>query len=841
VALHHSVGTADELLFASECYTALTSPTRKRFSNLGIEDRNLPKLVYRFGHFEASPETGELYRRGHRVRIQELPFRVLMTLIEQRGEIVSREELAKQLWTDNTFVEFDQGLSTAVAKLRQAIGDDAANPRFVETIPRRGYRFIAPVTIESTEPAELTEPFEPSKHGLTPPLAPQSERGEPAALAVQATTGPRLRRLWQWTVAGALTILIAIAAFLFRSQLWPRAVLRTNDRVMLADFENATGNGAFDDTLMSAVRVKLDESPFFSLVSAKSVQAAISRPSRASSTPALHVSASDAQVICQTVHARAVVQGSVSPAQGGLRVRLEAKLCGGKTLAREDAFSPSMDLMLTTLGDITDRLRRDLGEPEDSLQRFSTPITMATTTSFSAFQAFAAGEKKRARGQDHETLADYKLATDLDPEFALAYARLGTIYGNENEVELSRAVYQKAFDLRSHATERERLYLTAHYYGSALGDVERAIEVYKLWRQLYPQDLIAPNNLADSYETVGQPELARLMALEAQRIDPNNAFPYAGLLQADQRLGRWDEVRAVWRDAEAKKLNNSVISRMAMFRVGVATGDDALIREQLNWASNNPREGELLMLQGWAKAAAGHLREAQTFFHQAQTIAVNNDLKEFAADVGEDLAQLEADFGKAKEARVEVGRSLELAPDALNVKAFAAMVLASAGDEKKASELEKAVRVAAPQNTIYNKMIVPITESRLSLTRSDAAIAVEQLRPVAAYDLSRVTELASIYYRAEALLAAQRGAEAEKEFERLRQLRAICPVSPYLALSELGIARSRRQAGNSQGALVAYSAFFEGWKDADVDIPILHQARAEFRSMTGDARRDMGR
>jgi DNA-binding winged helix-turn-helix (wHTH) protein/tetratricopeptide (TPR) repeat protein len=803
---------------------------------LGIEDRNLPKLVYRFGHFEASSYSGELYRRGHRVRIQELPFRVLITLIEQQGEIVSREDLARQLWTDNTFVEFDQGLSTAVTKLRQAIGDDAANPRFIETVPRRGYRFIAPVTVESSEPTESAEPSGASTKPLASPPTHPGETAEPAELALQAAISRGLPRLWKWTAAGALLVLTASAAFLFRSHLWPGEVLRANDRVMLADFENTTGNGAFDDTLMSAVRVKLDESPFLSLVPAKSVQAAISQPGGASTHPAPHVSASDAQAICRAVNARAVVQGSVSPAQGGLRVRLEAKLCGGKTLAREEAFSPSMDFMLTTLGEITDRLRRDLGEPEDSLQRFSTPITMATTTSFSAFQAFAAGEKKRARGQDHETIADYKLATDLDPEFALAYARLGTIYGNENEVELSRAVYQKAFDLRSHATERERLYLTAHYYGSALGDVERAIEVYKLWRQLYPKDLIAPNNLADSYETVGQPEQARLMAREAQRIDPNNAFPYAGLLQADQRLGRWDEARSVWRDAQARKLDNSVISRMAMFRVGVATGDDALIREQLDWASNNPRQGELLMLQGWAKAAAGHLHEAQTFFHQAQTIAVNNDLKEFAADVGIDLAQFEADFGETKEARAEVGRSLQLDPDAVNVKAFAAMVLASAGDEKKALELEKAVRAGAPQNTIYIKMIVPITESRLSLTHSDAATAVEHLRPVAPYDLSRATELASIYYRAEALLAARRGAEAEKEFQRLRQLRALCPISPYLALSELGIARSRRQAGNPEGALAAYGTFFDEWKDADMDLPVLRDAQVEFRILARDGR-----
>ena len=815
-------------------HSAQSSPW-KAILNLGIEERHSAKLVYQFGPFEAAPNTGELYRRGHRIRIQELPFRVLMTLIEQQGRIVSREELAKRLWPDNTFVEFDQGLSTAVTKLRQAIGDDAANPRFVETIPRRGYRFIAPVTIENTEPPETSETL---KQGPAPPPTSQSETDEPAALAVQAATGRRLTRQWEWTTAGVLVVLATGAALWFRSHPWHAAVLSANDRVMLADFENATGNGAFDDTLVSAVRVKLDESPFFSLVSAKSVQAAMMAQDGDSPHPAAHVSAGDAQTICQSVHARAVVQGSVSPARGGLRIQLEARLCGGDTLAKEEAFSPSPELILTTVGEMADRLRRDLGEPQDSIKRFSTPIMQATTTSFAAFQSFAAGEKKRARGQDHETIADYKLATDLDPEFALAYARLGTIYGNENEVELCRVVYQKAFDLRIHATERERLYLTAHYYGSALGNVERAIEVYKLWMQLYPQDLIAPNNLADSYETAGQPEQARSMAREAQRIAPDNAFPYAGLLEADQRLGRWDEARTVWRDAKARKLDNSVTSRMAMFQIGVATGDDALVREQIDWARNNPREGELLRLQGWAKASTGNLRQAQKFFHQAQTIAVHNDLKEFAADVGVELAQFEADFGEITQARAEVERSLQLTPSALNVKAIAAIVLASVGDDKKALELEKSVRAEAPQNTIYSKMILPIAESRRSLAHSDADAAVEQLQPVAAYDLSRVIELASIYYRAEALLAAHRGADAEKEFERLRQLRAICPISPYLALAELGVARSRRQMGNSEGALTAYAAFLEQWKDADADLPVLRAAQAELRAVTADARRN---
>ncbi len=768
------------------------------------------RVVYRFGNFEVAPETGELYRRGQRVRIQELPFRVLVTLLEQHGQIVSRELLAKQLWPENTFVEFDQGVSTAVTKLRQAIGDAADNPRFIETVPRRGYRFIAPVTLGGNE---------------LPVAAVAVATSEPELPAAAVT--PRSRSPWKWTAAACALLLAGLAVVVARGRFHTGPALRANDRLVLADFDNATGNGVFDDTLNSALRVKLDESPFFSLVPPRAVQRALEQLGREATA---RLPQKDAEVICQAVHGQAIVHGAVSPAEGGLRLRLEAKSCAtGKVLAEQEVLSPSMDLMLTTLGQASDNLRRELGEPEASVKRFGTPMMQATTASLSALKAFAAGEEKRVRGQDYETIGDYKLATDLDPEFALAYARLGTIYLNANEAERSHAAYQKAFDLRGHTTERERLYLTAHYYTSARGDLEKAVEVYNLWRQLYPQDLIAPNNLADLYEQLGQPELSLAMAREALRINPDNAFPYAGMLQATQRLGRYEEARETWRQATAKKLDNSVLARMAMFRVGIAEGDSALVKQQLDWAVGNPREGEILMLMGWVKTASGQLREAQTIFHRAQEIGLSNGLKEYAADTGEDLAQFESDLGKTQQARAEVERSLKLAPEEPNVNAFAALVLANTGDFEGSASLARKVRESAPENTIFIKMVLPMADSLISLRRFDAEKAVEQLKPVAPYDLSRITELASIFYRAQALLAAKRGPEAASEFQRALDLRAACPISPYLALAHLGIARSKRLTGDVEGSRKEYVNFLDLWKDADGDIPLLRQARAEYR------------
>jgi len=764
--------------------------------------------VYRFGNFELVPDAGVLRRHGDRVRIQELPLRLLVALLEQPGQIVSREVLAKRLWPGNTFVEFDQGLTTAAAKLRQALGDLADNPRFIETVPRRGYRFIAPV---AATPPGIDEA------GRAASSAPDSE-------PVAAGLFPRWM-LWAALLAAVTAVGVAAGSFLVQRNKAARR-LHAGDVLLLSDFENSTGNLLFDETLDSALRVKLQESPFFNLAPVKTLHAALMQSGRNSAS---HVSAGDALAVCQALAANAILQGGIEPSASGFVLRLRALTCGsGRRIAEQQAYAASPELVLAALGNTIDLLRRDLGEPESSISHFATPIMQATTTSLAALRAFSQGEVKRARGLDVETIGDYKLATDLDPQFALAYARMGVIYTNAQEMELGRKNYQKAFDLREHATERERLYLTSHYYSAVAGDLEKAADVYKLWRQLYPQDVIAPNNLADIYEILGLPGQALEMAREALRIDPGNAFPYATLAQATQRSGRYAETRNVWRQAAAKNLDNSVLLRSVLFRIGFAQGDDALMQDQMKWAAGNPREGEFWLLMGWSRMATGHVREAQSYFHQAQQVAIKNGFAEFAGDAGEDLAEFEADFGDPHSAQAEIRRSLALAPDDRNTQAFAALILANAGQLRAAEQWMNRVQVAAPENTIFMKMVLPMARSFIHLRQGSAASAIDDLKPVLPYDLSRATEMSSIYYRAQALLAAHSYKEANAEFARILEYRALCPISPYLPLAQLGLARSHRLAGDLEQARREYEEFFKLWRDADAGIPIKRSARTEY-------------
>jgi eukaryotic-like serine/threonine-protein kinase len=775
--------------------------------------------TYRFGLFEVFPDSGELWKHGHRLKIQEQPFRLLVALLEQPGELVSREAIRDRLWPENTFVEFDQSLGTAVTKLRQTLGDEADNPRFIETVPKRGYRFLAPVTVVA--PVASTSVIVTADQRLDSQSA--------AAPSASETHPPldqekNLSRKILLAAVAMLALAAVVAPLAYRRWHASPPKLAANDIVILAPVENSTGEAVFDDSLSQALRIKLNESPFFNLVSERALRASLAKIGR---PPSGQISADDARAACADLNARAVISGNVITSAAGYIVTLVASPCGeGLSLATEQSMAASRDELLSVLGAAADRLRRKLGEPEESVARFGTPLAQATTSSLAALQAFSAGEAERSRGNESEALPDYKLASDLDPNFALAYARLGVLHANANELTQGIANYQKAFDLRERTTERERLTITAHYYATVHGDLDKSNEVYSLWRQLYPNDVVPPNNLADIYEQRGEPDKALESAREAILLAPNNAFPYAEFVQAAQRLGKFDEAKNAVAEAASRNLDY-IGYHMTLYQIGFAEHDGAAMQRQMDWAHDNQREGELLDLMAWSKAARGQMRSARAFFHQAENVSIKNGLNEFAADIVEDDAQFEVDFGLVPRGRAETDRALKLAPNDINVLAFASLIFARAGNLDRAENYIAQTEKLGPRYTIYQKMVLPTARGAIHMHRNDPEAAIQELRVVSPYDLNRATELCPIYYRAEALFDAQKYKEAAAEYQRLIDHASIRPVSPYIPLSHLGIARSRRAAGDLNGARSEYRTFFDLWKDADPDIPILRHAHTE--------------
>jgi eukaryotic-like serine/threonine-protein kinase len=754
--------------------------------------------ILRFGVFELNLPAHELRKYGVRIRLNGQPFDLLCMFLERRGTVVSREEMKVRLWPEDTFVDFERSLNTAIKKLRGALGDSPDHPLYIETIPRVGYRFIAPV---SSPPAQEVAPEAPA----------------PEQAAGRDSRTPRIRRTLVLFAIAAI-MLLAVAGW-FRFGPPRKSALLETDRTVLADLRNATGDPVFDSPLGPALRVGLSESPLLNLVADAEVRRL--RPGAA------QVTSNVARQACTTLGAAAVIEADLTQSGSEFEVHLTALRCGGAVIAHARHRAASREQVLDALGAAARDLRIRLGEPEASVAHFATPVSQATSSSLAALKAFSAGEQKRALGLDYETIPDYRLAADLDPGFALAYARLGSIYQNAQEWDLARQSYSHAFAIREHASERERLYIASHYYHSVTDELDKAVQVYELWRQIYPRDIVPPNNLATIYTRSGQLEKAVIAARAAVKIAPENAFCLINLVQALQRDGKYPEAKLVYEDAVAHQ-RDSLIMHLVRYSIAFGEGDQAEMDAQLKWAKGNPREGELLDAAAWGAAARGQIAQARALFHEASRIGLHGGLKEYAALVLLDDAQIEADVGLVKEAARDVNQALEMAGDALMVEASAAVPLARIGEENRAKALAAKASKVAPLDTMLQNVTLSTARALSALEGKRPAEALEHLETVKPYDMSTDSILGTIYYRGEALSASGRYSDATLEFRRLLDARLTVPNSPYLALAHLGLANAARLGGDLDAARREFDIFFDVWKAADANLPILRTARSVY-------------
>jgi DNA-binding winged helix-turn-helix (wHTH) protein/tetratricopeptide (TPR) repeat protein len=748
----------------------------------------------RFGVYEFNLRAHELRKHGVQVRLRGQAFELLAMLLERPGEVVSREEMQTRLWPGDTFVDFERSLNSAIRKLRAVLGDSPERPMYLETIPRVGYRFIAPVRV-----------LDPAPPTAVPPSAAAGTRETPGPESPDVAAAPprvRRRHVAAWIASGFAVA--AGAAFLTWLARPSRPVLLETDREILADLTNDTGEPVFDSSLSQALRVVLSESPYLNLVP----DAAVRRPLKGETpaTPVLRVTKERARRACEVVGATAVLTAELSRTRGGYRVGLMASRCSdGHVLTQVREEAASGDQVLETLDHVARAFRLQLGEPEATVSRFETPVARTTSASLTALRAFAQGEEKRAAGLDQESVNDYEIAAELDPQFALAHARLGTVYGNAQEWDLSRRHFTRAFELRARVSERERLYITAHYFSAMSGD-EKTVETYELWRQVYPRDVVAPNNLSAIHYRTGRLEKAVAAARTAVRLDPGNAFCNLGLARALQRSGAYPEAKSLFERAVAAG-NDGILIHQMRYVIAFGEDDRAAMEEQLKWAHGRPREGEMLDAAAWGSMASGKFAEGRKLFREASRIGLQHGLKEYAALVLLDDAQAEADAGVNGEARRDVEEALRLSGDSAMVQAFAALPLARLGEVSRARALSDQAAKAAPHDTGLESVTLPTIGALLELAKGDADGAVRLLEPVRPYDLGTDSQLVTIWYRGRAFLALRRFGEAEKEFQRLLSARLVNPNSPYLALARLGVAEARQGTGDRAAARAGFEAF----------------------------------
>ena len=669
----------------------------------------------------------------------------------------------------------------------------------------------------------------PSKQSSIPPrvsVPPQ------APISGSATTVLPARSHWKtWTSLLALVaVLAAGGVFYWRSH--SRVVLTDKDTVVLADFANRTGDAVFDDPLKTALMVDLNQSPFLNVLSENRIAAILklmTQPADTKLTPEV------TRNVCERAGGKAYIAGSIASLGTEYVLGLKAVNCqNGDTLAEQLVTAAGKEKVLGALDQATSKLRAQLGESLASVQKFDVPLEEATTSSLDALTAFSLGRRTLATDGEKAAIPYFKRAIELDPNFALAYTGLGTAYANLRESDLAKENYQKAYDLRSRVSAREQFAISAYYYTEVTGELDKANQTYELYAKAYPRNWVPPNNLGGNYSALGRWDDALAEAQEAVRIDPDSGIALGELMEYECRLGRFEEAKATYQQSVSRRLDYSDL-HYYRYSVAFLEGDTAEMQRQWEWAAGKPgREDVLLSTQSDTEAYSGHLTKARDLSRRATESAHTAGENETAAKRELNDAIREVEFGYSKQARDEVSAALRLS-STRSTRVLAAVVLARAGDiaqaQKIADELQK-------QNPLYTKIIgywLPTIRAAIELNRHNPAKAIAILEDAAPYELGvpgPQPELGALFYpvylRGQAYLELHQGSAAAAEFQKFVDHKDMTINSVFAGLAPLGLARAYAMQGDGAQAHAAYKNFFTNWKNADTDIPILKQARAEY-------------
>jgi len=624
--------------------------------------------------------------------------------------------------------------------------------------------------------------------------------------------------------AGVLIAAVIAGGIFFRSR--QAGALTEKDTVVLADFSNTTGDAVFDGTLKQALAVQLEQSPFLRVIPASRVQEMLGFMGRPTNE---RLTADLARELCLRVGSKAMLSGSVASLGSQYVLTLNATNCQtGDSLAQEQAEAASKEQVLSALGEAASKLRGTLGESLASVQKFDVPIQQVTTSSLEALKAFSLGNAEFDHGRELQSLPFYRRAVELDPNFAWVYARMGTIYANAGEDEPAKENTRKAYELRNRVSEREKLYITEHYYQTVTRELEKEIETLQLYARTYPNDSIPTNNLSVGYEQTGDFEKAAEAARETLRIEPNSANGYVNLGYAYAASGRLDEAQQTT-DQGLKLFPNAESNHWSAYWMALATGKANVAERELAWAKGKLGEPRFLRLEAQAALSGGKLRQARELIERAVELERNQNLKEVeSADLGL-LASVQADFGVCDRARQDAA-AINKNPTR-DGSALAAFVFATCGDTAKAEATAADLGKKYPLDTFSQKSDIPQIRARMELQRGNGAQAIALLEPTEAYQFGYVEAGIPAYLRGSAYLQMKQGPQAAAEFQKILDHQAALGFTAYLSLAKLGLARAYAASGDSAKARTAYQDFFTLWKDADGEIPILKSAKAEYAKL----------
>ena len=630
---------------------------------------------------------------------------------------------------------------------------------------------------------------------------------------------------WIFAVAGLLLAAMIASGFYWRSRSAQK--LTEKDSILLADFVNTTGDPVFDGTLKQALAVQLEQSPYLNIVPDQTVRKALQFMSRSTDE---RVTGSVAREICEREHIKAMLSGSIATLGSQYVVALDATNCAtGDSLAREQVTAATKEAVLPAVGKAASSLRGKLGESLASVQKFDTSVTEATTSSLEALKAYAAADQMRNGGSEAESIPLFQRAIELDPNFAMAHARLAAVYNNLGEEDRSGESARKAFDLRERVSERERFYITDHFY-TANGNIEKDKETLELAIKTYPNDSTPYANLALLHNLYyGQFEKAILLAHEFTRLEPNSPFGYVHAAGPYMALNRLEEARSILQRAVDAKADNLFVHQM-LYELAFLNGDDDGLQRQLKWSEGKPSEYLLLNEATSVATARGQLQKAGELMQRSGQVSDRLGFKETTADTQSAFALTQAEVGNASKAKELAASSSALAHGRSNMESVA-LALAMTGDVSRSQTIADDLGHRFPDDTLLHQVNIPCVRALIELNRKNPGAAIQSLQATTPYELGNALGLFPIYVRGLAYLQAKRGAEAVAEFQKIVDHRGIGPPVPEHSLAKLGLGRAYAMTGDTAKARAAYQDFLVLWKDADADLPILKEAKAEYAKL----------
>ena len=626
-------------------------------------------------------------------------------------------------------------------------------------------------------------------------------------------------KLGKLAFAAALLTIVVAVVFLFTRH---GRALTEKDAILVTDFVNTTADPVFDGTLKKALAVDLTQSPYLNVFPEQKVRQTLQFMGR---SPEHRVTTEVGREICLRDGIKAMLTGSIASLGSQYVITLEAvNASNGDSLAREQVQADSKEDVLNALHKAGSRLRGKLGESLNSVEKYDKPLSEATTSSLEALKVLSLGDTKHNAGEEMAALPDYQRATELDPNFAMAYARLGAVYNNLGQSELSEQYRKKAFELRDRASEREKLYITSHYYGDS-GQLEKGITALELYKQTYTRDFLPYNNLASIYNQLGQFEYALDNARQAVETDPDSVNGYTNLAEAYAGLNRLDEAKATL-NAGLKHVPKSTMLHYMLAGLAWNQNDPAAMERELELTGTGGPEGAFIVV-GTRIALAeyhGQLKQARVLEAKAEEMAKQANFRESAAAGRAQQAVWEAVFGFRSQALAAANQAIKdfqsekVAPNV-------AVVLALQGEEDRALKIVNDLAAQRPYDTIVQYVSVPMIKAIVEMNHNHPAKAMDLLDGAMVY--AHINS-GVLYERGMAYLQAKQGKEAAEAFQKILDLTPTHDVDPLSSLAHLGLGRAYALQGNKSSCRIAYQDFFALWKDADPDIPLLQQAKAKY-------------